>query len=131
MERVLISVAGAAPPGLPFSPGLQVGSWVFLSGQGSISSDNEILGGTIEEQTEMTLQNVERLLRAARCELSDVVSVLVHLSDLTLFERYNRVYERFFPDPKPVRTTVGAQLLGGLLVEMTVTARVPPEPTSS
>jgi 2-iminobutanoate/2-iminopropanoate deaminase len=130
MERVLISVSGAAPSELPFSPGLQVGSWVFLSGQGSITADNEIRGGTIEEQTELTLQNVERLLRAAGCELSDVVSVLVHLSDLTLFERYNRVYERFFPDPKPVRTTVGAQLLAGLLVEMTVTACVPPKPAS-
>jgi 2-iminobutanoate/2-iminopropanoate deaminase len=127
MERVLISVAGAAPSELPFSPGLRVGDWVFLSGQGSITSDNEIVGGTIEEQTELTLRNVERLLRAAGCELSDVVSVLVHLSDLTLFERYNGVYERFFPDPKPVRTTVGAQLLAGLLVEMTVTACVPPD----
>jgi 2-iminobutanoate/2-iminopropanoate deaminase len=111
--------------GLPFSPGLQISEWVFLSGQGSINSDNEVVGSTIEEQTETTLQNVERLLQASGCELSDVVSVLVHLSDLALFDRYNEVYERFFPDPKPVRTTVGAQLLHGLMVEMTVTARLP------
>jgi 2-iminobutanoate/2-iminopropanoate deaminase len=66
------------------------------------------------------LQNVERLLDAAGCRRR-----LGLLSDLDTFERYNRIYERFFPDPKPVRTTVGAQLLGGLLIEMTVTARRP------
>jgi 2-iminobutanoate/2-iminopropanoate deaminase len=123
MERVPIATEDGAPHRLPFSPGLQVSDWVFLSGQGSIDSNNEVVGATIEEQTEKTLQNVERLLEAAGCRLADVVSVLVHLSDLETFERYNRVYERFFPDPKPVRTTVGAQLLGGLLIEMTVTAR--------
>jgi enamine deaminase RidA (YjgF/YER057c/UK114 family) len=55
--------------------------------------------------------------------MSDVVSVLVHLADLDDFAGYNEVYERHFADPKPVRTTVGAQLLRGLLVEITVTAR--------
>jgi 2-iminobutanoate/2-iminopropanoate deaminase len=127
MERVPISARGVTPPKLPFSPGLQVADWVFLSGQGSLNAANDVVGETIEEQTERTLQNIEHLLNAAGCELSDVVSVLVHLSDLALFDRYNQVYERFFPDPKPVRTTVGAQLLGGLLVEITVTARHPSE----
>jgi 2-iminobutanoate/2-iminopropanoate deaminase len=47
----------------------------------------------------------------------------VHLSDLSLFPRYNAVYERQFAEPRPVRTTVGAQLLGGMLIEVTVTAR--------
>jgi len=126
-ERVPISAPGAAASGLPFSPGLQVGDWVFLSGQASINADNEVVGDTIEEQTATTLQNIERLLGAAGCELSDVVSVLVHLSDLALFERYNKVYDRFFPEPNPVRTTVGAQLLHGLLVEMTVIAHRPTE----
>jgi len=125
MERVPISSDGVAATSLPFSAGLLVSDWVFLSGQGSLNADNEIVGDTIEEQTETTLDNVSKLLEAAGCELSDVVSVLVHLSDLQLFERYNQVYERYFADPKPVRTTVGAQLLKGLLVEMTVTARRP------
>ena len=53
------------------------------------------------------------------------MSVLVHLADLELFGRYNAVYARHFPDPKPTRTTVGAKLLHGLLVEITVTARRP------
>jgi enamine deaminase RidA (YjgF/YER057c/UK114 family) len=54
-----------------------------------------------------------------------VVSCLVHLTDLSLFERYNAVYERRFGEPRPVRTTVGAALLGGAMVEITAVARRP------
>ena len=122
MQRVLISSEAVAESSLPFSPALRVGDWVFVSGQGGLNSDNEIVGDTIEAQTEGALRNVEELLKAAGCGLEDVVTVLVHLSDLELFERYNSVYSDFFPDPKPIRTTVGVELLHGLLVEITVTA---------
>ena len=116
-----------APPSTFFSPALAVSDWLFLSGQGALNQANEIVGDTIEEQTEVTLENVERLLRAGGCELSDVVSVLVHLANLDDFAGYNAVYERRFGDPKPVRTTVGAKLLRGLLVEITITARRRPQ----
>lgn len=125
MERVLISSEGVAKVSLPFSPALRVGDWVFVSGQGGLNTANEIVGDTIEEQTDAALKNVSELLRAANCGMEDVVSVLVHLADLDLFQAYNRVYETYFPDPKPVRTTVGAELLHGLLVEITVTAHKP------
>jgi 2-iminobutanoate/2-iminopropanoate deaminase len=122
MSHVLVSSEEVAPNSLPLSPALRVGDWIFLSGQGALNASNEIVGDTIETQTEATLENIKRLLGAAGYQLSDVVSVLVHLADLTSFDGYNAVYERFFSDPKPVRTTVGANLLHGLLVEITVTA---------
>jgi len=55
--------------------------------------------------------------------MTDVVKVTAHLSDLALFERYNKVYSTYFPDPKPTRTTVGSQLLG-ILVEIDAIAYV-------
>lgn len=55
--------------------------------------------------------------------MADVVKATVHLSDLSLFPRYNKVYETYFPDPKPVRTTVGSQLKN-ILVEIDVVAYV-------
>ena len=55
--------------------------------------------------------------------MADVVKVSAHLSDLSLFERYNKVYATYFPDPKPTRTTVGSQLLG-ILVEIDAIAYV-------
>jgi 2-iminobutanoate/2-iminopropanoate deaminase len=53
--------------------------------------------------------------------MEDVVKSTVHLSDLSLFSRFNEAYTRYFPDPKPVRTTVGSQLIG-ILVEIDVVA---------
>ena len=99
---------------------------VYVAGQLPIDPTNrERPVGSIEEQTEQTLRNIAVLLEAAGCTLDDVVSSLVHLADLSLFPRYNEVYGRQFGDPKPVRTTVGADLLHGMLIEITVTARAP------
>ena len=68
------------------------------------------------------MRTIEKLLEAGGSSRANVVSCLVHLSDLALFERYNAVYEAFFAQPRPVRTTVGADLLHGMLIEITVVA---------
>jgi 2-iminobutanoate/2-iminopropanoate deaminase len=115
MDKTLIT-SPQAPPGGPYSPGLAVGGWVLLAGQ---TGD----GQTIEDQVSDALGKVDALLGQVGCTLDDVVSCLVHLSDLSAFGRFNAVYERHFREPRPVRTTVGAALLGGALVEITATAR--------
>ena len=58
---------------------------------------------------------------AAGASMDDVVKSTVHLSDLSLFQRFNTVYSEYFNDPKPVRTTVGSQLQN-ILVEIDVVA---------
>ena len=103
-------------------PALAVSDWLFLSGQGALDDDNKIVGDTIEEQTEVTLRERRAAPSRPAATNSPTWSALVHLADLDDFAGYNAVYERHFPDPKPVRTTVGARLLRGLLVEITVTA---------
>jgi 2-iminobutanoate/2-iminopropanoate deaminase len=55
--------------------------------------------------------------------MADVVKVSAHLSDVALFDRYNKVYATYFPDPKPTRITVGSQLMG-ILVEIDAIAYV-------
>jgi 2-iminobutanoate/2-iminopropanoate deaminase len=132
-KAAVISAAAPAPAG-PYSPALQVGDWLFLSGQGGFDpATGALSGATIEEQTEQTFRNVSALLQAAGHDLSDVVSCLVHLSDLSLFGRFNAVYERHFAEPRPVRTTVGASLVAGMLLEVTVVAhrRARPAPAAT
>jgi 2-iminobutanoate/2-iminopropanoate deaminase len=81
------------------------------------------VGATIEEQTTRVLENIKAILAAGGGSMADVVKVAAHLSDLSMFERYNRVYATYFPDPKPTRTTVGSQL-PGILVEIDAIAYV-------
>jgi 2-iminobutanoate/2-iminopropanoate deaminase len=80
----------------------------------------EIVGDTIEQQTERTIDNMSAILEADGASLRDVVKVTVHLSDLSLFARYNAVYAKRFMKPYPVRTTVGSDLghSPGMLIEM-------------
>jgi enamine deaminase RidA (YjgF/YER057c/UK114 family) len=73
----------------------------------------------ISEQTAQTFRNIEVLLEAAGVSLDDVVSCLVHLADLS---DYAAVYEQQFPGTTPVRTTVRADLVAGMLLEITVVA---------
>jgi len=116
--------SSSSPVTSPYSPGLRAGDFIFVSGQ--VPRDpmkGKIVGETIEEQTSQVLENIKAILAAGGATLADVVKVSAHLSDLTLFERYNKVYVTYFPDPKPTRTTVGSQLLG-FLVEIDVIAYV-------
>jgi 2-iminobutanoate/2-iminopropanoate deaminase len=50
--------------------------------------------------------------------MADVVKVNVYLTDLNNFAKLNEIYPRYFPEPFPVRTTVGAQLAAGILIEV-------------
>lgn len=122
MPKVQIQTTNAPTPVGPFSQGLKVGDFVFVAGQGSIDpTTQKVTGESIEQQTTQTISNIKAILEAAGATLADVVKATVHLSDLALFSRFNAVYSSYFPDPKPVRTTVGSQL-PGILVEIDVIA---------
>ena len=124
MGKQQITTASGASPAGAYSQGIRAGDFVFVAGQGPLDpATGQVVGETIEEQTERTLENVKAILEAAGATLADVVKATVHLSDLELFPRYNEVYARYFPDPKPARTTVGSALLG-IMVEIDVIAYV-------
>ncbi len=124
-KQQITTKSGAAPVG-PYSQGLRVGDFIFVSGQGPLDPDTgKIVGETIEEQTTRVLDNIKAILAAGGATMADVVKANAHLSDMTLFDRYNKVYATYFPDPKPTRTTVGSLLpLKGILVEIEVIAYV-------
>lgn len=110
----------------PYSPALAVEGkqLVLLSGQAPLDMAGAVMGDTIEEQTECVLNNCERLLEKAGCTLANVVKCTVYMKDLTSWDRFNAVYARRMPDPKPTRTAVGVQLLPGFLVEIDMWAVV-------
>lgn len=122
MPKEPILTEKAPRPGGAYSQGLKVGDFVFVAGQ---TPTNPVTGRidaeTIEDQTAQVIDNIEAILAEAGLTLADVVKSTVHLSDMELFSRFNAVYASRFPDPKPVRTTVGSQL-HGFQVEIDVIA---------
>jgi 2-iminobutanoate/2-iminopropanoate deaminase len=126
MSELIIAPDAPSAAG-PYSPGLVAGDWIFLSGQGGFDPDTgELVSDNVADQTTRALGNIEVLLRAAGASLDDVVSCLVYLRDLAQLGEFNASYEQQFPSRvKPVRTTVGCDLIAGMRVEVTVVARRP------
>jgi 2-iminobutanoate/2-iminopropanoate deaminase len=121
MAKYEIQAKRGAPPGGAYSQGWRAGDFIFVSGTGPIDpATGKLVGDTIEQQTERTIDNISAILEADGASLGDVVKVTVHLSDTALFARYNKVYAERFSKPYPVRTTVGSDLghTQGMLIEI-------------
>lgn len=121
MAKYPITSKRGAPPQGAYSQGWRAGDFIFVSGTGPLDPvTGKLVGDTIEEQTNQTIDNLSSILEAAGASLADVVKVTVHLSDTQLFARYNAVYARRFSKPYPVRTTVGSNLghTPGMLIEI-------------
>ncbi len=104
----------------PYSPVLEIDArrLVVISGQVAVDMDGEVIGATIEEQTQATLNNCAAQLATANCTLGDVFKVNIYLTDLGQWARFNAVYEEMMAEPLPVRTAVQAVLLPGFMVEI-------------
>lgn len=111
-RREVLAPPTVPGPAGPYSSGIVAGGLLFLAGQAAISPAGEIVRGTIEQQTELTLANMAAVAEAAGASLSDAVKVTAYLSDISLWGRMNSVYVRWFDDPKPVRTVVACELNG-------------------
>ncbi len=111
-------------PAGPYSHLVVANGFVFTAGFGPQDPATDEVPEGVEAQTEAVIRNVERALAVAGLDLSHVVKVTAHLADLADFAAYNAVYERVFPAPYPVRTTVGSHL-AGILVEIDVVAALP------
>jgi 2-iminobutanoate/2-iminopropanoate deaminase len=114
----------------PYSPVLEINAerLVVLSGQVAVDLDGNVIGSTVEEQSEAALANCERQLASAGCGFADVFKVNVYLTDLAEWAHFNAVYEARMPAPQPVRTAVQAVLLEGFRVEIEMWAVKPHGP---
>lgn len=122
-EKKAITPPGTAA-GRPFSPGIMAGDTIYVSGQVGRDASGKA-PANFEDEVKATLDSVEAILKAGGATMADAVAVQVYLTDMSLFERMNAVYVKYFPDPKPARTTVGVtKLAGDFKVEITVTAHV-------
>ena len=108
-----------------YSAGILIDGWLYVSGQGPLDlSTGEVIHGTIEEETRLTLSHVKKIVEEAGGSIDDIVKCTVHLSDINDFEKYNAVYASFFPGIKPARTTVQSVLSDGIKIEIDAVAKL-------
>lgn len=96
----------------PYSQAIVTDGWVFCSGQIPLDPDTmELVGGTIDEQTDRALSNLSEVLQAAGSSLQHVVKTTVFLADMNDFAAMNKVYEKHFGEHRPARAAVQAAAL--------------------
>lgn len=108
----------------PYSQALEVGPFVFASGQISLDpATGTIKGETAVDQAEQAFTNIEAVLKEAGLSMKDVVKTTVFLTDLNDFGSVNEVYAKHFVKPFPARSCVEVSALPkGAKVECEVIA---------
>lgn len=107
MSRKAFSAEGAVSVG-PYSHAVEMGEFVFLSGQTPIDSKTgKLVEGGIAAQAEQCFKNLFKVLEAAGLTPDDVAKVNVYLRDMADFGEMNAVYSTKFSAPYPARTTIG------------------------
>ena len=113
-----INVDKAVSPIGPYSHAVIANGFVYVSGQGPIIPNTGEIPKTFREQVFQTCENIRVILEGAGSSLDSVVKVQAYLSDLSKFQTYNDVYQKFFSSDPPARTTVGAKLPMDISIEI-------------
>ena len=130
-------VPGKAQPRGNFPHVKRAGDYLFISGTSSRRADNTIagaeadaLGATqldIRTQTRAVIHNISDILSSVGANLSDLVEISSYLVNINDFAGYNEVYNEYFNENGPARTSVAVHQLPHphLLIEMKAIAYKP------
>jgi 2-iminobutanoate/2-iminopropanoate deaminase len=115
-----IQTPNAPKPGGHYSQAIVHNGLIFVSGQLSIDPNTgEKRIGTIEEQTELALNNIAEILKAADSDLSHVLKMTVYVADIELWAAVNTVYARVMGEHRPARAVIPTgRLHYGFLIEI-------------
>jgi 2-iminobutanoate/2-iminopropanoate deaminase len=120
-KEIVTTKKAPAVPGIPYSPAVKVGEFVFISGQ--VGDDPK---SDIKTQTRQTLEKIKALLEEAGTSLSNVVKCTVFLANMDEFASMNEVYREYFGDKPPARACVEvSRLFNDLKVEIEAIAYIP------
>jgi len=109
-------ISGAQVPRspLPFSPAVQAGDFIFVSGQASVDDNGNIVADSFAGECRRSFENVKRIVEANGSSLEDVVQVRNYVGKQEYLETFNAIYREYFRSPFPARTTI-IGCLGDLL----------------
>lgn len=109
----------------PYSQAVQIGDWVFISGQIPLDPKTmTLVSNDFEAQAHQVFRNLQAVCENAGGQLNQLAKISVFLVDLTQFTQLNAIMEHYFSAPYPARAAVevsalpkGAQIeIEGILV---------------
>ena len=124
MEKKIINTSNAPAPIGPFNQAVQLGVFLFVSGQISINAaTGNIDAIDIIGETHQVMHNLKAVLAEAGMDFSHIAKTTIFLSDMSLFASVNEVYGKYFQSNFPARETVAVKgLPKNVNVEISVIA---------
>ena len=124
MNKEIIHTDKVPPAKVPLSQAIKVGDMVYLSGQlGNDSATGMLVPGGIGPETRQVCENMKAVLEAAGSSLEKAVKVTIFMADLSEMIEMNNVFNEYFPENPPARTTLAVkELVAGARVEIEVAA---------
>jgi 2-iminobutanoate/2-iminopropanoate deaminase len=110
MEKKIIKTSRAPDPIGPYNQAVLLGDILFISGQVAINpATGNIENASIEEETNLVMQNLKAILAEAGMDFSNTVKTTIFLSDMSLFSSVNEIYGKYFTTDFPARETVAVK----------------------
>lgn len=122
-EKRVITLSNT-PASRPYSPAVEAGNLLFVSGQIAVDPETgKLIEGGIEEQTRQVLKNLIRVIEAAGYSKENVVKCTVLMTDIAHYQVMNKIYMEFFPSDQPARAAFAVKDLPmGALIEIEAVA---------
>ena len=107
MSKSAITSPELSPPVGPFSQAIEVGGFLYFSGQvGQDPATGKVVDGGIVAETERIVQNLSAVLKATGKSFDHVAFARVFLTNMSDFVTMNGIYAKYFSPPFPARTTI-------------------------
>ncbi len=107
MEKKAISTDKAPQAIGPYSQAIQVGEFLFLSGQIPLDpSTGEMDREDIQGQTRRVMENLKAVLESQGLTMESIVKTTIFLTDMGNFAKVNEIYGGYFSENPPARSTV-------------------------
>ena len=111
-KRTIINTEKAPAAIGPYSQGIEVASWLFVSGQlGMQPETGELVSSDFAPQARRALENLRQIVLAAGCDLNCVTAVDVFVTDMGNFAEFNEIYTEYFSEHRPARAVVEVSAL--------------------
>lgn len=104
--RAIVPAAASSQPNRFYSPGVDAGDYVYISGQGPRRPDG-ISPSTFDAQVRQALDNVKAVVESAGLTMEHVVYTQVYLEDIGKYGDMNKVFAEYFARTPPARAVLG------------------------
>jgi reactive intermediate/imine deaminase len=108
--RAVAPRQGGASANRLYSPGVDAGGYVYISGQGPRRPDGSSPEG-FTAQARQAFNNIKSIVEAAGLTINHVVYIQVYLDNISNYEEMNKVFAEYFGKTPPARAVLGVARL--------------------